>query len=376
MASNAADLELLVNDVAYRGFERCTITRAFDQLADEVAITMPDLWVEQRGTLAFPFEEGDPFELWVDGEIWVQGIITSLPLGYGPEGLTAEIQGMSWAVNLTTSSHLNPRVWRDATLDRIVRDVVGPYGLTVSVQPGLDLGEPFRRFTAGIGETSFEVCRRAALKRGVWITSDIESNIVITAAGADRIGHVIVGPRVPGRQLNVKTGRREATFLDRHDEIIVVGQSGEHSDWSGDQATYGYASAKDYGVDIFRPLVLHEPSESGAKKLQRRADFEVRTRVGRSRRLQYVVQGHLADENPAGPVVWLPNRLVQVVDKLLDVEDELLIERVQTDFANGGEGTLTTLDLVAPYAYDLLAPPPKKRQQSRGRKGKFVASWG
>jgi prophage tail gpP-like protein len=143
-----------------------------------------------------------------------------------------------------------------------------------------------------------------------------------------------------------------------------------------DGATHGHAVAHDYGVRIFRPLVIHEPSESGAKKLQRRADFEVRTRVGRSRRLQYVVQGHLADENPAGPVVWLPNRLVQVVDKLLDVEDELLIERVQTDFANGGEGTLTTLDLVAPYAYDLLAPPPKKRQQPRGRKGRFVAAWG
>jgi prophage tail gpP-like protein len=372
--ARAAILDLIVDGVGYRDIKRCSITRAFDQLADEVSIEMSDLWVEQRPALTFPFEEGDPFELRVDGEIWLTGIISTLDLSYSADSHVAQMTGMSWACNLTTSCHLAPRKWYDAPLDRIVRDVASPYGLDVSVQDGVDLGENFKQFGIGVGELSFEVIRRAAVRRGLWVTSDIESNLVICQAGRERMSHVIVGPRVPGRVQNVLEGRRMASFLDRHDEVIVVGQSGEHADWYDDQATHGVATAKDFGVEIYRPLVIHEPSESGATKLQRRADWEVRTRAGRARRLQYVVQGYLAEDERPGPVVWLPNVRVPVIDGLLDVDGELFIERASTDFTT--EGTTTTLDLVLPQTYDLLAPPPKKNIQPRGRKGKWVSKWG
>ena len=372
---DAADIALVVEGVEYRDIARATVEMALDQFADVVTVQMSEKWAERRGSLVFPFEEGAPFDFVVDGEIWVTGFVSELPISYTADDHSVGATCLSWGGNLTTSCHLKPMVWRDATLDRIVRDVVSPYGLKTIVQPGVDLGEPFRRFAAGVGETSYEVIRRAASKRALWVTcGGNESDVSIVQTGTERIGQVIVGGGVPGRQANVLAGSRSATFTDRHDEIHVVGQSGEHADWYADQATHGHAVAHDYGVKIFRPLVIHEPSESGAKKLQRRADFEVRTRAGRSRRLQYTVQGCYAEDPAFGPVVWLPNHLVQVIDGLLDVDDELLIERVTNDFTL--EGTTTMLDLVAPQAYDQLAPPPKKRELPRGRKGRFVATWG
>lgn len=370
---NASKIALVVEGVEYRDIKRATVEMALDQFADTVTVEMSDAWAAGRQSIVFPFEEGDPFDFTVDGEIWVTGFVTDLPISGTGDDHSVGMTGLSWGGNLTTSSHLQPRVWRDATLDRVVRDVVTPYGLEVFVQPGINLGEPFRRFTAGVGETSYEVIRRAAARRGLWVTcGGNESDVSIVQTGVERMSHLIVGGRVPGKRSNMLAYSRSATFTDRHDTIHVVGQSGEHADWMDDQATYGHATAHDYGVEIYRPLVIHEPSESGAKKLQNRADWEVRTRAGRSRRLQYTLQGCYAD-SPDGPVAWLPNRLVPVIDGLLNVEGLLLVERVRTEFTT--EGTTTTLDLVAPEAYDQLAPPPPKRERARGVKGRFVA-WG
>jgi prophage tail gpP-like protein len=374
MPRNAAALALVVDGVEYRDIKRATVEMALDQFADTVSVEMSDAWALQSLALTFPFEEGASFDFTVDGEIWVTGFVTSLPISYNADDHSVAMEGLSWGGNLTTSSHLEPRVWRDAPLDRIVNDVARPYGLGVVVESGVDLGEPFRRFAAGVGETSYEVIRRAASKRGLWVTcGGNESDVTILKVGSERYSTVIVGGRVPGRECNVLAGSRSASILDRHDEIIVVGQSGEHSDWSGDQATYGLAVAKDFGVNIFRPLVIHEPSESGAKKLQRRADWEVRTRAGKARRLDYTLQGYLAENEPDGAQAWRANRRIQVLDELLDVDDELLIERVRVDFVP--DGTTTSLSLVAPQAYDQLAPPPRSKTLPRGRKGQFVA-WG
>lgn len=373
MADNAAHLELIVDGVSYRDIKQASITRAIDELADSVDIEMSDLWIEQRPSLAFPFEEGDEFEFRVDGEIWLQGIVTELENGYSKDGVTVSMRGMSWAVNLTTACVLKPRRWTDAPLDRIVRDIVKAYGLEVSVDPTVDIGEPFKRFAAGVGETAFECIRRAVSKRGLLVVSDIESNLVITKAGPERMNHTIVGARVPGRRINVLSASRSARLLDRHDEIIVVGQSGERSDWTDDQASHGIASAHDWGIDIFRPLVIHEPSESSRKKLQARADWEVRTRAGKARTYQCTVQGYLAEEELPGPRDWYPNRRIHVIDGLCDIDEELLIEHVNVQF-DATSGTTTTLYLVAPETYDPLAPPTKKKtKKPRGRKGRFVA---
>lgn len=370
---DAADIALVVDGVEYRDIKRAIVEQAIDQFADVLTIEMSDAWTD-RTPMTWPFEEGDIFDFVVDGEIWVNGFVTNLPISWDDQDHSVGMEGLSYGGNLVTSSHLQPRVWRNAPLDRIVRDVVSPYGLKTFVQPGVDLGPPFRRFAAGIGETAYEVIRRATSKRGLWLMCGGNySDVSIVKTGTERINHVLVGAAVPGRLCNMKSCSRSATFTDRHDEIIVVGQSGEHADWFDDQATFGEASAYDYGVQIFRPLVIHEPSESGAKKLEARAKWEVRTRAGKARRLSAVVQGYLADEEPGGPVRWQPNRRVQVIDAKLDVDDELLIERVRTEFTT--DGTTSSLELVAPQAYDQLAPPPKKREQPRGRKGRFVASW-
>lgn len=374
--SRAPQIALVVDGVEYRDIKRATVEQAIDQFADVVTVEMSDAWTS-RTPMTWPFEEGDEFDFTVDGEIWVNGFVNSLPMSWSTSSGSAEhevsMEGLSWGGNLTTSSHLQPRVWRDAKLDRIIRDVVTPYGLKLFVQPGVDLGEPFRRYAAGIGETAYEVMRRAAAKRGLWLScGGNESDVEIVRTATERISHTIIGVPPRGRKSNALSASRTATFTDRHDEIIVVGQSGEHSDWLDDQATFGEASAHDYGVQMFRPLVIHEPSESGAKKLEERAKWEVRTRAGKSRKITFTVQGHLAD-GTLGPERWLVNRLVQAIDVKLDVDDELLIERLRTEFTT--EGTTTTLELVAPEAYDQLAPPPKKRRQPRGRKGRFV-SWG
>lgn len=367
-------VELRVNDTSYLDIKRVSITRAIDQLADECSISMSDLWATQRPPLSFPIHCGDQFELCVDGETWLAGIITTKTIGGTRDDHGVELQGMSWAVNLTTSSRsLKPRVWREQPLDRIITDIIKPYGLTLYAF-GVDLGDPLRKFKVEVGETCHEAIRRAAERRGLWVTGDLRGDIILSQAGSEvRMNHMIVGNGVPGLVPNVLESHLDESYLDRHDEIIVVGQSGERADWTGDQATHGYASAHDYGVDIYRPLVISEPSESSMGSLQRRANWEVRRRAGQARKYRCVVNGYLAEHELPGPIAWAANVRVPVKDGWCDVDGELLIERVTTEITR--DGSKTSLDLVAPEAYALLAPAPRKKVPTVRRKGDALR-WG
>lgn len=369
--SDAADLALVVDGFEYRDIKRCSVTRAIDQVADEVSFELADTWAE-TGALALPILEGDEFELYVDGTLWVTGFIAQRPMSYSGSSHSLSFVGLSKTAHLTTSSHEGPpRTWQDVTLDQICRDVCGPYGIGVNVF-AQDLGKPFSRFAASIGEQAFDVIRRAVTKRGLLCSSSAEGDLEIFESGQDAMQTPIIGQRVPGMPSNVKAASSDADFTNTYSRIVVVGQSSTTADWTADQASQGFAVATVPWVQQHRPLVIYDPGESGHEKLQRRADWEMRTRIGRSRRLSYTLQGYLAlGENPPQP--WEPNRLVQVIDGWFDINEQMLIERVQTDFtSDSSQGTSTTLDVVAPQAYEVLAPPPKSKSKPRNRKGQYT----
>lgn len=365
---DAADISWIVDGTEYRDIKRLTVTRAIDQIADEVYVELADTWAE-TGALALPFLEGDPFELRVDGDLWVTGFINSRPLAYDAQSHSIGAYCLSKTGHLSTSCHEGPpRTWVDVPLDQIVRDVCGPYGIGVNVF-AQDLGKNFTRFAASIGEQAFDVIRRACTMRGVWATSNADGDLEIIEAGQDLMLTPIIGQRVPGQATNVLSGSSDATHADTYSKIVVVGQASGSTDWTGDQMSHGFAVAKCPWVTSHRPLVIHASGESGHEKLQRRADWELRTRTGKSRRLSYVMQGYLADlELPAAP--WRPNTRVQVVDGWLDIDEQFLIERVANEF--GPSGTTVTVDLVAPQTYEVLAPAPKSKTMPRGRKGQFT----
>jgi prophage tail gpP-like protein len=364
---DAADISWIVRGVEYRDIKRCTVQRAIDQIADEVYVELADTWAE-TGALALPFLEGDPFELRIDGELWVTGFINSRPSTYSKDGHNIGAYCLSKPGQLSTSCHEGPpRTWVDVPLDQIVRDVCLPYGIGVNVFT--DVGANFTRFAASIGEQAFDVIRRACTKRGVWATSNVDGDLELIEAGQDMMLTPIIGHGVPGQPTNILTASSDASYSDTYSRIIVVGQSSGSTDWTGDQMSHGFAVAKCPWVTEHRPLVIHESGESGHEKLQRRADWEMRTRTGKSRRLNYTMQGYLAElENPPAP--WRPNTRVQVVDGKYDIDEQFLIERVSNEFSPGG--TTVSIDLVAPATYELLAPAPRSKTAPRDRKGKYL----
>lgn len=366
---DAAELSLTIRDYEFLDIKSCTVTRAIDQIADEVRVELANTW-PQTGTLALPFQEGDDLELRVDGELWLTGFVAQRSIQYGPSGHAISVSGLSNTAHLSTSCHEGPpRVWKDVPLPTIINDVCRPYGIGVNIF-AQSLGENFTRFAASVGEMAFNVIRRACTKRGVWATSNEEGDLEIIEAGQDRVLTTIIGQGVPGQTTNVLEMRSEASYTDTYSHVIVTGQSSSSATWKDEEASKGYALYKIPWVTKHRPLVIHETSESGKKKLQRRAEWEARTRIGRSRSLSATLQGYLGESELPVPAPWRPNTRVVVIDGLLDVDDEFLIERVTSNFTQSG--TTTMLDLVAPEAYEVLAPPPKSKTTPRDRKGRFL----
>lgn len=355
---DAADLRLRVRDLEYGDIKAATLTRGVEQVADMLTIEATAKWL--RLNRAFPLQSGDECQFVIDGAVVMTGIVTAIPLGYTATDHSVQIMAKSRASAMVSSSYTGkPRTWREASLEQIVRDVAKPYGIAVNVSA--DTGEPFKKYGAGIGESSWSVIQRAITARGVWAVSRSDGSIDIVETGTKRYRTPIVGRGGLGTQ-NVLAGSREDRYEDRHSEVIVVGQSGRRANWSDDQATKGFASAVDPGVAGHRPLVIYEGSESAQSKLKARAEWEVRRRAGDSRALSYTLLGWA--EFDVGQPLWEPNRIVRVDDPLLDARGDFLISEVVTSF---GDGTTATLTCVAPETYQRDAPVPMARHEMQPR---------
>lgn len=84
--------------------------------------------------------------------------------------------------------------------------------------------------------------------------------------------------------------------------------------------------------------------------LQARAEWEARFARARSSRARYVVQGWTGP----GGALWQTNTIVRVEDALRGLRRDMLIAGV-TFSRSADRGTVTTLDLVLPEAFDLPA---------------------
>ncbi len=103
----------------------------------------------------------------------------------------------------------------------------------------------------------------------------------------------------------------------------------------------------------------------GVSKLQKRAQWEMNVRAGRSQRLAITVDGW---GNAEG--LWHPNTLVRVKSARLQVDTTLLIVSVKQS-RDGTAGTSTDLDLCDPRAMTVepLTQQPKAKKPPAFFKG-------
>lgn len=318
-----------------------------------------------------------------------------------------------------------PAEYRQILLETVVGHLTQPFGLSLDRQ--VATGAPFTLVALEPSDTVLGAVERLSRQRGILVTSDGVSGLVLTQAGKTRAKDRLV---YPGGNVQ----RMEARVSQRHSDTWVKGQF--NSVLRGDKAALSASSAPsapvastghakkelaancrfghcvDTGVPRYRPIVHLAKSQGGGsaaaqdssnptpdsfalgegasvpaggayragarrKKrqktavrqasdpwtLQDQAMWRMRTARAHATAYVYTVPGL---KNAAGEI-WRPNQLVTVKDLYNGIDGDMLIGAVT--WVATGHTFETRISVVPPDAYDLTgdADAPAKAGHRKTR---------
>lgn len=347
-------VELLVNGQKYQGWESVRISRGIEQVAGDFSLAVTDRWADGERIVDWPLKALDVCAVRIDGAPVISGYLdaVSLSLDAGTHGVS--VSGRDKTADLVDCSAVHAGQWKNATVERIARDLAAPFGVAVRLET--KAGDPLTSFALQEGETVFEAIDRAARARALLLTSSPAGELVITRRGTQRLPVELV------EGVNILSAQAEYRVAERYSKITVKGQA-RGSD--AESAATVKASVNDPEITRHRPLVVIA-EEQGAG-LAARADWERRIRMGRGSRATVAVQGW---SHPGG--LWLPNRLVRVRAPSVRIDAELLI--VACTYTLDSGGSRTELTLAHPAAFDQLAGVKSGRLASKidGKNGAAI----
>jgi prophage tail gpP-like protein len=374
------DIALIVNGRRYSGWESVRVTRSLESLAGSFALGVSDRWGSED--LAWPIMEEDECLVVIgdDGgnDVVIDGYVdrrslsltdTSRSLSYSgrdraaslvdcsatAQGASVSAQSASAAGDIDPTRHTAASTkWTYTNIDivQFVRALAAPFGVGVSVQPGL-VPAKASKLIVHPGETAFEALKRAAEGAQVLVVSNASGGLVVTRVGAQRASALIEG-------FNVKTASVEYDGTDRFHRYLITTQIPGTDEASG-EATNVQAEATDLGVRRTERTILIRPDKGySTADARRRADWEARIRAARAERVTITVQGWR--QPGVGGRLWMPNALALVSVPAIGINGDMLISQVEFSIGEGG-GRITQINLVRP---DAFSPEPQATVSGEG----------
>jgi prophage tail gpP-like protein len=296
----------------------------------------------------------DEVQVLVGDEVMITGYVMAAEPFYDDRNCGLNVAGRDRTGDLVTSSAIyKGGQWRGAKVDRIVRDLVEPFGIKVKLEA--DIGKPLDDFKLAFGESRLDAIARACKMRGVLPIPDGRGNLMLTKAGTRK------APGEIRRGKNVLSMRGIGTDERRHSEYIVYGQGEVGQDFEA--ARQRRARAVDADIKRFSPLVVPADGNVSQADLQALVEHTARVRRGHSRGFEYTLEGWLVNGQP-----WPINARVPVFDDVAGLDgDEWLIcsTRLSLDMQRGA----TTVVVVRPIeAYDSVPLKTRVRHRKADRR--------
>lgn len=355
MADRFRDVELLVNGQRYSGWKSVRVTRSIENMAGSFALTATDQWGNGE---PWPIAEEDACQVLIGGEVVISGHVSKRTPSLSDSERSLGYSGYDRAAALVENSLvLKHWTFRNMTLLEFASTIAKPWGIKVSVQPGLVLKKR-SKIVVQPGDKGYDTLAREAAEDGVLLVSDGAGGIVITRAGADRATSLVEG-------VNIKAASADYDSSDRFYRYVVMTQTAGTDEASGD-ATRVLAEAFDEGVRRKDRVCLIRPEKSySVADARKRADWEARVRAARAEPVSVTVQGWKQADGRAWPV----NALARVVAPSIGVEGTMIISQVDAAIDSQG-GRVTQLKLLRP---DAFAPEPKATVKASGGAWKELA---
>jgi prophage tail gpP-like protein len=329
---------LKVDGVRYEGWTGLRARRSMETIAGSFHLSVTENWVGQP---ARPIRKFQPCQLLLNDQPVITGYVDDVDPEYEDKKHTISVRGRCKTADLVDCSAIyKSGQWTGRKIEQIAANLCEPFGIKVITE--VDTGVAFASFNIQQGETVFECLERAARMRALLLISDVYGNLVITRAGTQKLTTRLV------QRENILGAKGKFSGKDQYSHYIVKGQSRGSDDWFGEKAAQGKAEVRDLSVPRYRPLIVVTHDQGSGTSLHDRAVWERNVRMGRGSRAAIPVQGWSHADG-----IWMPNKMVDVIDPFLDLNTEMLIAAVDYSIDDAG-GTRAENEVVRREAFELV----------------------
>lgn len=334
------DISLLVNGRQYSGWKTARVTRGIESLCGAFELSVSERW--EAGGNPWPIYEEDECILRLGSEVVLTGYVDKLSLSYGAGEHSLSVSGRDKAALLVDCSLTRgPWEFNGVPVLTVAKRVCSPFGVAVTVAPGLQIPTPPEKVAVSPGDSPHDVLERLCRLSGVLAISDGRGGVQLMRPGTARA----VTDLVEGENVLVASADFDAS--SRFHRYVVLGQHAGTDAWSGGGTAGVIGSATDSNVKrTERVLVVRPEGNATPAHAKRRAEWEATVRAARADAVTVTVQGWTQGNG----ALWPVNALVRVHSPHLRVDGDMLIS--QTVFSVGEDGTKTTLTLRGAGAFN------------------------
>lgn len=358
LATQVHRVELLVDGRLYGGWKRVEVQRSIEQIAGVFLLE-----ISHRSTSldAMPdIHEGQACQVLLDGEVVITGWIDQFEPELTETSSSIRVEGRDRTGDLVDCSAIyRGGQWQNVKLERIVRDIVSPFGIDVIVSTDLDQGEVFKSFALEDGERAFDAIDRACRLRSVLCSSTAEGALWLGSAGDLDSGVTLK------EGVNIKRISSTHSWKERFSRIVLKGQTAGDDENYGVYASQMKAEANDTEINRYRPLIVQVEHGTSRLALSDRARWEVSVRMGRGKRGKATVVGWRTEKSGREGELWQPNTLVRVVSPKMNMDLDVLI--VSCSYTLTEQGALTELTFARPEAFAQAAGLARSKLRGRLR---------
>lgn len=340
---------LIIGGQPWNGWETLSYSRSIERMGGSFQVTL--MQKPEVGFLSATMRIGLPVQLEIDGQTVLDGYIDDVEHSYDEGSANISVAGRDKTGDLIDCAATvnGPFEFNNQRLEKIIAQVIKPFGITLAVDA--DTGAPFRRVAIQPGETAYAFIDRICRFRAILPVSDgIGGLVLVKPAGEKSPGRLVYGQ-------NIRRGQVQMHGAERFSLYVLKGQAEGFDSSTAGEISAGEGRATDTRITRYRPTVIMAETQGFTQTLTERAEWERNVRRGRGNTATYTVPGWYADA--ATQTLWKPNTLVWVDDAARQINREMLITSMTLE--RGSQGTLTTLELAVPEAYELVAEvqPPE-----------------
>lgn len=344
-----SEILLKVNGLEYSGWKSIQVNRSIDVMCGAFGMNITDKF---PGNLSgWQLKMGDECTVTIGDKTLITGYIDEINIDYDDNSHSIQVSGRDTVSDLIDCSFADtPNEWKNLTVGQIIKNLCKPFSKEVVINTSVttEANTIIPTFKANEGETVSELIIELCRKKAILPISLGDGKLTLTRAGVDSLTDTLVLGE------NIKAGSITQSNMDRYSIYHVKGQGAGSDSLGLSDFTQPTGTQEDEIINRYRPIVILSEQSSNNAECRNRARWEARIRAGRSRALNYTVQGWLMrNGNP-----WPINSLIEVVDDFLDISEKFLISGVV--FTLDNNGSETGLTLTKPETYDLIAEKVKK----------------